>query len=349
VRFDIRYRTTFTYDRPVIASHNELRACPVTDHRQRLITYRVSVDPSTRVLSSMDYWGTRVDAFGVREPHQRLEVVAEATVETHPSPLVTVAPTMADLHEPTFADEHAEYLERTRHTDWGHELAGVALTTLDTYGPDLVGVVLGLHRRIRTEVQYDPSATEIGVTVDEAWRGRAGVCQDYAHIAVAMCRAIGIPARYVSGYLFSTDDASAEETDAESVEVQTHAWFEAAIPGAGWMALDPTNGRDVGSRHVVVGRGRDYDDVAPFSGAHAGSAAVTLDASVDIRRGEMPTGVVPIVDPTAGPPGSSTPPPPLTPTRLSGPDPRARAAVPRDQAHQPDRTVADLQQQQQQQ
>ncbi len=102
------------------------------------------------------------------------------------------------------------------------------------------------------------------------WRGRVGVCQDFAHLAVAMCRSIGIPARYVSGYLFTTNDATGEDPEADVVRVQTHAWFEAAVPGVGWLALDPTNSSEVGLRHVTIGHGRDYDDVPPLRGSLRG-------------------------------------------------------------------------------
>ena len=336
MRFDIRYRTRFSYDRPVYGSYNELRACPTTDERQRLITYRLSVEPSSRVLSHLDYWGTQVDAFGVREAHDHLEVVAEATVETGPARLITSAPRLDAVTDPAFVDEHTELLEATAHTEWDDAIAAEAAGLADAYGPDLVGVVLAIHRTVRNALRYDRDATEIGIPLADVWRGRAGVCQDYAHLASAMCRSIGIPARYVSGYLFSAADDSIEDDDGDTVQVQTHAWFEAAIPGHGWLALDPTNGRDVGARHVVIGRGRDYDDVAPFFGAHSGNATVTLEAQVEIRRGDPATQSVPtIVGPAAA-------------LRLSGPDPRARPEPVR-QVHQPVRAVPDTTQQQQQQ
>lgn len=336
MRFDIRYRTRFTYDRPVWGSYNELRACPATDDRQRLITYRMQVEPSARVLSYLDYWGTQVDAFGVRDPHDHLEVTAEATVETGPARLITSAPQLDAVRDPAFFDEHTELLEATQHTEWDDAIAAEARSLADAYGPDLVGVVLAIHRKVRNSLRYDRDATEIGISLADVWAGQAGVCQDYAHLATALCRSIGIPARYVSGYLFSAADDSIEDAEGETVQVQTHAWFEAAIPGHGWLALDPTNGRDVGARHVVIGRGRDYDDVAPFFGAHSGAAAVTLDAEVEIRRGEPATQSVPAI---VGPASA---------LRLSGPDPRRRPEPVR-QVHQPARRTADATQQQQQQ
>ncbi|MGH9137117.1 MAG: transglutaminase N-terminal domain-containing protein, partial [Acidimicrobiales bacterium] len=108
MRLDIRYRTTFTYDDVVRESQNELRACPSSDESQQLISYRVSTSPSSRVLSYTDYWGTRVDAFGVREPHIYIEVIAEATVETHPSPMLTASSDMSRLQDLDFLAEHFE-------------------------------------------------------------------------------------------------------------------------------------------------------------------------------------------------------------------------------------------------
>jgi transglutaminase-like putative cysteine protease len=140
------------------------------------------------------------------------------------------------------------------------------------------------------------------------------VCQDYAHLAVAMCRSIGIPARYVSGYLFTLSDASGVDADVDVVRVQTHAWFEAAIPGFGWLALDPTNQQEVGLRHVKIGHGRDYDDVPPMRGVFAGGAVPDVDVTVEIRRMMAASTVR-----NSPPPGLVNA--PATPRILSGPDP----------------------------
>ena len=129
-----------------------------------------------------------------------------------------------------------------------------------------------------------------------------------------MCRSIGIPARYVSGYLFTLSDASGDDVDVDVVRVQTHAWFEAAIPSFGWLALDPTNQQEVGLRHVKIGHGRDYDDVPPMRGVFAGGAVPDVDVTVEIRRMMAATAA------------RNSPPPglvngPALPRILSGPDP----------------------------
>ena len=284
MRLDIRYRCSFEYDELVRESQNELRACPTTDARQTVLSYRVTTSPAARVVSFQDYWGTRVDAFGVREPHIFLEVVADATVELSPSPLIATTADIGATRTEAFFNTHHEYLERTRHVEWNGALTDEARRQIELAGPDVVSVVLGIHRRVGSLLSYQTGASYVGMPMDDLLASGAGVCQDYAHVAVAMCRSVGIPARYVSGYLFAASDETGDDTADDVVEVQTHAWFEAAVPGLGWMALDPTNRQEVGLRHVKIGHGRDYDDVQPLRGVYAGSPEAKLDVSVEMRR-----------------------------------------------------------------
>ncbi|MFV0316418.1 MAG: transglutaminase domain-containing protein [Microthrixaceae bacterium] len=284
MRFDVSYRTVFSYDEPASESQNELRAAPLSDAHQRLIDYRVSVEPEARVLSYTDAWGTRVDAFGVRRPHTSLEVLAEASVETTPRPLTAVAPRMGELRDPGFMDEHVAYLSSDTHTTPGAAVVDAARRQGELAGDDVVSTVLAVHRFVGHTLAYTPGSTDIGITVDEVLAQGVGVCQDYSHLAVAMCRSVGIPARYVSGYLFTEDDSSGTDTAADTVVVQTHAWFEAAIPGGEWLALDPTNGQMVGERHVKIGHGRSYEDVQPLRGAFLGPGASAVHATVEIHR-----------------------------------------------------------------
>lgn len=284
MRFDIRYTSRFAYSGPVSESQNEVRACPASDGRQQVVHYRVVTTPSARLDSYTDYWGTRVDTFGIRAPHTSLEVVAEATVETSPPPVVAASPRLADLDDPAFLDAHHEYLGRSSHVDWGDAVAVEAERAAALADDDALGAALALHRATGNRVSYRPGETFVGVSVNEVFAAGQGVCQDYAHLLVAMCRSRGIPARYVSGYLFTTDDSSGADADADEVEVQTHAWVEVALPDCGWIGLDPTNRQPVGERHVKIGHGRDYDDVAPFRGVYLGPTDHVLTAAVRMRR-----------------------------------------------------------------
>lgn len=283
-RYDVKYRTTIHYDDVVRASQNELRACPSSDDHQQLVAYRVTTHPGTRVLSYQDYFGTRVDTFGIREPHVSLEITAEASVETLPRPLVSVSPRVAELQDVVFRDEYVEYLGPTPHTAWEGDIAASAERIVAITGDDVVGIVLALHRFVHTSLRYTPGATYIGVDVNEVLAKAQGVCQDYAHLAVSLCRSVDIPARYVSGYFFAASEQTGAEVEGDEVTVQTHAWFEAAIPGWGWLALDPTNALQVGQRHISIGHGRDYDDVPPVRGVYTGGGRPNTDASVEIRR-----------------------------------------------------------------
>ena len=248
MRFDIRYLTCFSYPEAVRESHNVLRACPMSDPRQELLSYRVSTTPASRVFSYVDYWGTRVDSFGVRRAHPRLEVVAEMVVDTEAPALPAWAAAMASgegtadagvtraaLAAPDFARAHLEYLEPSPHVRWDAEL----------------------RRRA------------------EEWI--AGVGDDAGG-------AIGVPARYVSGYLFSDSSTRGELPPGGVVDVKTHAWVEVALPGDGWVPLDPTTQRPVGERHVKIGHGRDYDDVLPLRGVYHGDAEHQLDVVVRMRE-----------------------------------------------------------------
>jgi len=284
MRFGIRYVSRFAYPSPVELSHNVLRACPASDDRQVVFSYRVVTSPAARIHSYVDYWGTRVDAFGIRTAHEKLEVIAEATVETQPPSRMIACPRADRLRDAAFVEAHGEYLVRSPHTAWDDTLRELATRRAEPAGHDVVGMVLALMRTVGTSLTYAPGITYVGVPIRDVLGRGKGVCQDYAHLLAAMCRSIGIPARYVSGYLFASDDASTSAPVAETVRVKTHAWVEVAIPGAGWWGLDPTNQLEVGARHVKIGHGRDYDDVSPLRGVYQGPADQVLDVCVEMQR-----------------------------------------------------------------
>ena len=164
-----------------------------------------------------------------------------------PRPLVTVSPRLAELERPAFRDAHVEYLEPSEHTEWNGDVSagrpsGSPPSPATTWWASCWRCTASCTPPSSTR----PGATYIGVDVNEVLAQAKGVCQDYAHLAVALCRSVGIPARYVSGYFFASSDATGADVDGDQVQVQTHAWFEAAIPDWGWLALDPTNAQQVG-------------------------------------------------------------------------------------------------------
>jgi transglutaminase-like putative cysteine protease len=275
----VRYQSQFSYPAPVRNSHNVLRACPAEDGGQRLLSYQLEINPPARVLSYIDAWGTRVDAFGIDEPHSELTVVAESAALTTERPQPDDPVTRDECLVPRFQEDHWDYLQPTRHTGWSPQLAEAAQKTvaeLDT----VQGAVRAIEELVRSRLVYRPGATAIGVDVNRVFESGAGVCQDFVHLTLALLRAIQIPARYVSGYFYSEDSATGTLPSSDEIEVQTHAWVEVAVPGFGWWGVDPTNAAVAGERHLKIGHGRDYDDVLPLRGVYVGEVDHELAAGV---------------------------------------------------------------------
>ncbi|MYL04144.1 MAG: transglutaminase family protein [Acidimicrobiaceae bacterium] len=285
MRLGIAYRMHFRYSEPVTESQNEVRVRPLHDEHQQVLSYRLTSRPELQVLPLSDYWGTTVEHLGIRTPHTELELLAEATVETEPRPAPDEAVAAAMLTHPDFQIAHLEFLAPSQHVQWAGGDAVERRAASAVAGESAVqGMVRAVVAEVRGALAYRQGVTDIGVTLTEVLEGGAGVCQDFAHLATGMLRSVGIPARYVSGYLFAADETALDAEDSDVVSVQTHAWIEAALPGWGWWALDPTNGGEVGERHVVIGRGRDYGDVPPVRGAFTGSGTAEVDAEVVIGR-----------------------------------------------------------------
>ena len=282
MKLDIRYRCSFEYDSLVRESQNELRAAPISDDRQSVLSYKVTSFPAARFFSFEDYWGTRVDAFGVREPHIYIEVIAEATVETHPSPMLTASADFARLQDLDFLADHFEYLERTPHVDWDDAIGAEARRQIEIAGTDVVSTVLAIHRRAGVLLSYQPGTTYVGVPVTDLIARGAGVCQDYAHLAVAMCRSVGIPARYVSGYVHPGGGSQFGPPVGETVPGESHAWVEWWDDG--WRAFDPSHGSAVDDRYVTVATGRDYGDVRPLAGIYSGARTSRMSVAVEVTR-----------------------------------------------------------------
>jgi transglutaminase-like putative cysteine protease len=282
MRLDIRYVTRFDYGDTVVESQNELRACPASDAHQQVVHYRVTTSPASRVSAYVDYWGTRVDTFGIAAPHGKLEVVAAATVETIPRSEPTRDVPLDSLSDPSWRDTHLEFLQRSPHVAWGQAVAERARSVAGR-ATDVRGLIEAVDAEVGG-LEYRRGRTVVGVHVEEVLAAGAGVCQDFAHLSIAMLRVLGVPARYVSGYFFTVDDSTGAVSETDEVEVETHAWVEAAIPGYGWWAVDPTNRQPVGERHVTIGRGRDYDDVAPLRGVFNGAPEHRLSVNVSMRH-----------------------------------------------------------------
>lgn len=277
VEFTIRHVTGFSYDGVADSSYNEARMTPPTLARQVVRDASLRVQPYAELATYRDYFGTIVTTFDLQEPHRRLQVVAEATVETRGESLGDKGFSLSTLRSFEVVDRFGEYLAPTARTTMSPnvfaEVREIVPGQRDVHAT--VDVVMA---RVRERVAYVRGATLVSSTAREVWDQRKGVCQDLSHVTIALLRSVGIPARYVSGYLYSKDDADV----GESVVGESHAWVEYFC--GDWVGIDPTNGGRVGLFHVVVAKGREYGDVPPLKGIYHGDPSISLGVTVEITR-----------------------------------------------------------------
>ncbi len=277
-RLRIEHATGFSYQGDVSASYNEARMLPVSTDSQFVLSSSLDIEPSTSVNQYVDYFGTRVAAFDVLSPHTDLKITARSLVEVRPRPLEHVSITWDGLaREATRSIETVEQLVQTGRTRPHEEVAELARSIAAEHdqpgrAAHAIAVAIG------DAVEYMHGITGVHSTAREAWEARKGVCQDIAHVTLGALREVGIPARYVSGYLHPRPSAEV----GEPVTGESHAWVE-WFAGE-WQGFDPTNNIEIGDRHVLVGRGRDYGDVPPLRGVYAGPFKSHLHVKVTITR-----------------------------------------------------------------
>jgi transglutaminase-like putative cysteine protease len=251
---------------------------PLTLPTQTTLEARVSVGGNTPVWTYSDYWGTFVSVFDITDPHQDLVIKAQATVETdqafgfaRPAPL-----DWAQLRQQASVGRLLEFLLTTPLTNLTPAVAATVLD--DVRGADPIQAAEHIVSRVRGQVSYMPGTTGVRTNAQEAWDLGQGVCQDLAHVTVALLRAAGLPARYVSGYLHANPGAE----PGQSAVGESHAWVEYWT--GSWHALDPTTNTPVKERHVVVARGRDYADIPPLKGIYHGAPAGAQKVTVEVTR-----------------------------------------------------------------
>ncbi|MBT0994735.1 transglutaminase family protein [Cellulomonas sp. DKR-3] len=275
-RLHVVHTSTFRYTTPVQASYNEARMTPVSQAGQTVVSTRVEVTPQTWSYDYRDHWGTAVTAFEVLVPHQSMVITAEHVVEVGDVASPRAVLGWDALRAPDVRDRMAEFLADPPTTQVPDEVVALARAAAGDLPPDEAAVAV--CAALRDRLEYIPGVTTVHTPAAEAWAARAGVCQDIAHLALGALRALGIPARYVSGYLHPTRGGEIGET----VSGESHAWVE--WWGGDWVAYDPTNRVPAGSHHVVLARGRSYDDVAPLRGIYAGAGTQELEVEVRITR-----------------------------------------------------------------
>ncbi|MEI7913542.1 MAG: transglutaminase family protein [Mycobacteriaceae bacterium] len=275
-RMRVVHATGYAYKAPVTASYNEARLTPRSDSRQNVIINRVQTAPATRSYRYVDYWGTAVTAFDLHAPHIELEVTSSSVVETDKPDAPGTAAAWSDLQGEAVIDRFHEVLAPTRYTPTSKRLERVARHLAK--GNDPRHAVLATVAWVRDELQYVPGSTGVHSSGLDALREGRGVCQDFAHLSLILLRIMGIPARYVSGYLHPKSDAAI----GEAVRGESHAWIQAWT--GGWWDYDPTNDTEINEQYISVGTGRSYADVTPLKGIYLGQGSSDLDVVVEMTR-----------------------------------------------------------------
>ncbi len=277
-RLSVTHTTRLTYSGEVIASFNEARMTPLSTSGQLMLRHDLSVSPNARIQRYTDYWGTGVEAFDVHVPHHTLTVVSTSVVDTVERWRQAPGVTWADMRSDDVTDRWCEFLERGAFVDDADADPARAevLDALRRSPTPRAAIGLAIEA-VREHIAYTPGATHVHTSAGEAWAEGRGVCQDFSHTTLSLLRAVGIPTRYVSGYIHTEDAEIGVPVVGES-----HAWME--VWNGGWEAHDPTNGRPVAAGHVLVARGRDYKDVSPLTGIYAGPLSQDPEVVVEVTR-----------------------------------------------------------------
>jgi transglutaminase-like putative cysteine protease len=284
-KYNVTHRTTYTYFEPVSVCHNVLRLAPRNTGSQicARVAVRISPEPNT-IREYEDFFGNKVIYFSIEKEHARLTVDVQSEVEIG---IEAVGPgtgigSRADGDGGGKGDggEIRQFVFETPMTAWNEEIEEYARVSF-LPGRPLPEAAGDLMRRIYTDFEFTPGFTTISTPVAVVMKERKGVCQDYAHLAIACIRSVGLPARYVSGYIETVSPAGQEKLIGADA---SHAWFSVYDEGMGWMDFDPTNNMIPGDQHITIGWGRDYADIAPMKGIILSSGSHGLKVSVDVKR-----------------------------------------------------------------
>jgi transglutaminase-like putative cysteine protease len=279
--YSIRHLTRFRYKQPVSESIMETRMHPRSDHSQHCLSFSLSVSPRCRVFSYRDHYGNNVQHFDIPGDHEQLVIVAESQVEQHiPMDIPAfLAPDAWGALDALIAEgDYGEMLLPSTFAQPTPALLELAQKLNVVRRDDPLLVVHELNKSIYEYFEYVPRSTRVDSPIDEAIASHRGVCQDFAHTMIALLRHIGIPARYVSGYLYR-----GREDHDRSLPDASHAWVEVLLPQLNWVGLDPTNDLIAYNRHIRTAVGRDYADVPPTHGIFRGKAESELYVAVHVE------------------------------------------------------------------
>lgn len=279
MKLAVFHRTAFYYGSPVINSINMLHLEPRTFPYQKTLSALIRVVPATRVKRFTDLFQNITHHFELLGPHERLEI--ESRIRVHNLPLDISAQsreaTGVGFGDPSIREQIWPYLQDSRWVSRHPEVWREALDITNGI-PSVFDQATALMQWIFREFRYEPGATNVNTHLEEAFRMRHGVCQDFTHVLLGLCRSIGIPARYASGYLYNGPRDTLVGAQA------SHAWAEIYLPAAGWIGFDPTNNTLADERYVKISVGRDYEDVAPVRGSYQGTGHCRMEVHVEVEK-----------------------------------------------------------------
>jgi transglutaminase-like putative cysteine protease len=286
--YSVRHTTTFRYEPAVRESVMEVRMQPRSEANQRCLSFNLDVIPGANITQYRDFTGNTVHHFDIAGSHTEVKVTAQSTVQVQsvPAPRPSEAGDWADLDALIAGDDHWEMMLPSQFVQSSESLEQLAKELRCERRDAPLDLLKELNEGIYSLFAYVPNSTKVDSPIEDALQTRRGVCQDFAHIMIALVRPLHIPCRYVSGYLFhrETEDGRRDR----SLEGASHAWVEALVPRLGWTAFDPTNNLIGGDRHIRVAIGRDYADVPPTRGVYKGEARSELSVAVTVSPSDAP-------------------------------------------------------------
>ncbi|MGB7344211.1 MAG: transglutaminase family protein [Pirellulaceae bacterium] len=298
-RYQIIHKTSYQYSEPVAICQNQVRMMPAGRANLTCHATRLNIQPAPDSSEEhLDYFGNRVYTFAIESLHRSLEIIATSDVSVHASAIQTfkssgnASDSVSDIGEPweTVAAQVRSRQNYTASVDQqrfdsplirrSKTFANYAAISF-TPGRGILDAALDFTRRIHQEFSYDTNATHVATRPEEAFTLRAGVCQDFAQVAIACLRSIGLPTRYLGGYLRTMPPPGKPRLVGAD---ESHAWFSIySGQKYGWIGFDPTNGSLAGTDHIPISIGRDYSDISPMRGVVLGGGQTTLKVSVDVQ------------------------------------------------------------------
>ena len=289
MNYNIIHRTLYEYAAPVTVSHHVARLEPRTTATQERDNFSLKIFPEPALRKSRpDYFGNRLCFFTIQQVHSRLEIITASRVTLRLEKLPvnesaaaweSVAEMFRDPVSPEVVEPY-QFIFDSPQVRASLELADYAAQSFPRGTPLLAGA-RDLNRRIFSDFKYDPRATTVATPLEEVWEKRRGVCQDFAHLGIACLRSLGLPARYVSGYLRTRPPAGGEQLMGADA---SHAWFAVFCPGTGWIDFDPTNNLQPAEEHITVAYGRDFGDVSPVAGILTGGGKHVVKVAVEVKE-----------------------------------------------------------------